>query len=54
MVLNFQKDISLRPFNTFGIDIKSKKFVGIQSTDELKSGYKTTSRSATFGIGGRE
>jgi UDP-N-acetylmuramate dehydrogenase len=37
MVLNFQKDISLRAYNTFGIDVKSKKFIGIQSTDALKA-----------------
>ncbi len=37
MVLNFQKDISLRTYNTFGIDVKSKKFIGIQSTDVLKA-----------------
>ena len=37
MVLNFQKDISLLPFNTFGIDVKSKKFIGIKSIDDLKT-----------------
>ena len=37
MVLNFQKDISLLPYNTFGIDVKSKIFVGVKSTDELKA-----------------
>ena len=37
MILNFQKDISLRTYNTFGIDVKSKKFIGIQSTDVLKA-----------------
>ncbi|MDB2314270.1 UDP-N-acetylmuramate dehydrogenase [Flavobacteriaceae bacterium] len=35
--MNFQKDISLRTYNTFGIDVKSKKFIGIQSTDVLKA-----------------
>ncbi len=37
MVLNFQKDTSLLPYNTFGIDVKSKIFVGVRSTDELKA-----------------
>ena len=37
MVLNFQKDVSLLPYNTFGIDVKSKKFVSVRSTDELKA-----------------
>ena len=36
MVLNFKKDISLLPYNTFGIDVKSKKFVSVKSIDELK------------------
>ena len=37
MVLNFQKDISLSAYNTFGIDVKSKNFISIQSTDVLKA-----------------
>ena len=37
MVLDFQKDISLLPFNTFGIDVRSKKFIGIKSIDDLKT-----------------
>ncbi len=35
MVLNFQKNISLLPYNTFGINVKSKKFIGIENTLEL-------------------
>ena len=37
MVLNFQKDISLLPYNTFGIDVISKQFVGVKSIDELQA-----------------
>ena len=37
MVLNFQKDTSLLPYNTFGIDVKSKQFVGVKSIDELQA-----------------
>ena len=36
MVLNFQKDTSLLPYNTFGIDVKSKQFVGIKTIEELQ------------------
>ena len=35
MVLNFQKNISLLSYNTFGINVKSKKFIGIKNTAEL-------------------
>ena len=35
MVLNFQKDTSLLPYNTFGIDVKSKHFIDVKSIDEL-------------------
>ena len=35
MVLNFQKNISLLPYNTFGINVKSKKFISIENTLEL-------------------
>ena len=35
MVLNFQKNISLLSYNTFGINVKSKKFIGIENTAEL-------------------
>ena len=37
MVLNFQKDTSLLPYNTFGIDVRSKQFVGVKSIDELQA-----------------
>lgn len=52
MVLNFQKDISLRPYNTFGIDVKSKKFVGVQSTDELKAVLKHHQGAQLLILGG--
>ena len=37
MVLNFQKDTSLLPYNTFGIDVKSKYFIDVKSIDELQA-----------------
>jgi len=34
--LNIQQNISLKTYNTFGIDVNAKKFVDITSLDELK------------------
>ncbi len=34
--LNIQQNISLKPYNTFGIDVKAKKFVSITSITDLK------------------
>ena len=31
-----QKDISLKPYNTFGIDVKARHFIEISSIDELR------------------
>ena len=31
-----QKDISLKPYNTFGIDVKARHFIEINSVDELR------------------
>ena len=37
MVMNFQKDTSLLPYNTFGIDVKSKHFIDVKSIDQLQA-----------------
>jgi UDP-N-acetylmuramate dehydrogenase len=52
MVLNFQKDISLCAYNTFGIDVKSKKFISIQSTDVLKAVLSENQDSQLLVLGG--
>jgi UDP-N-acetylmuramate dehydrogenase len=36
-MLNIQENISLKPFNTFGIDVKARFFVEITSLEELKN-----------------
>ena len=36
MDLNFQKNFSLRPYNTFGINVQSKQFIGAKTTEELQ------------------
>ena len=35
--MQIKKDISLKPFNTFGIDVKAKYFVSVNTVEELKS-----------------
>ena len=52
MVLNFQKDISLRAYNTFGIDVKSKIYIGVQSTDVLKAVLKQHQLTQLLVLGG--
>ena len=34
--MNIQENISLKPYNTFGIDVKAKRFITINSLHELK------------------
>ena len=34
--MNIQENISLKPFNTFGIDVKARHFIEISSTDDLR------------------
>jgi UDP-N-acetylmuramate dehydrogenase len=34
--MNIQHNVSLKPYNTFGIDVNAKRFISIQSIEELK------------------
>ena len=45
--MNIQKNISLKPFNTFGIDAVAQQFISISSVEELKEVIK---KNATFFI----
>ena len=45
--MNIQKNISLKPFNTFGIDAVAQKFISISSVEELKEVIK---KNTTFFI----
>ena len=38
--MNILENISLKPYNTFGIDVKAKHFVSVKNVDELKSVLK--------------
>ena len=52
MVLNFQKDTSLLPYNTFGIDVESKHFVGVKSIDELQAVLNQNKQEKLLVLGG--
>ena len=45
-------DISLKPFNTFGIDVKAKHFVSIANVDELKQVLDIKTYSNRLLLGG--
>lgn len=50
--MQIQHNISLKTYNTFGIDAKAKRFISITSVDDLKSVYTTESNSQKFILGG--
>ena len=33
--MTIEQDISLKPYNTFGLDVNAKHFVSVESTQEL-------------------
>lgn len=45
-------DISLKPYNTFGIDVIAKHFVSVQSVEELKSVLELKAYSEKLILGG--
>jgi UDP-N-acetylmuramate dehydrogenase len=45
-------NISLKPFNTFGIDVKAKKFVTVRSISELQDVLKTFKNDDKLILGG--
>lgn len=50
--MNIQNNISLKPFNTFGIETYAKKFVNITSTDQLLDILKAEQFPKKFILGG--
>ena len=50
--MQIQHNISLKPYNTFGIDVKAKQFISINSVEDLKSVYSTENNSVKFILGG--
>ncbi len=49
--MQFQENISLRPYNTFGIDAKARYFAGFKDIDEL-SELLNSAPTSTFILGG--
>ncbi len=45
-------NISLKPYNTFGIDVNARKFVEVTNVEELREVLKNTYASELFILGG--
>ncbi|MCB0447750.1 MAG: UDP-N-acetylmuramate dehydrogenase [Gelidibacter sp.] len=50
--MHIQEHISLKPFNTFGIDVEARHYVSVESTDELKSVLRLKEFTNKFILGG--
>ena len=50
--MEIQKHFSLKNYNTFGIQVNAKQFVGVQSTDELKTVLAENKDKPKFILGG--
>ena len=42
-MVNFKNNISLLPYNTFGIDVKTSSFIQVKKTDDLLNAFKKKS-----------
>lgn len=50
--MQVSENISLKNYNTFGIDVKAKKFISVSSSEELKKVLQQTYSSELFILGG--
>jgi len=50
--VQIQDNISLKSYNTFGIDVKAKRFISVNSISDLKSIYASEKDTAKFILGG--
>lgn len=50
--MQIQNNISLKYYNTFGVDVKAKQFISVSSVDELKSIFDSEPNSPKFILGG--
>ncbi len=50
--MNIQENVSLKTFNTFGIDAKANRYVNIQSVENLQEILKTEASKSIFILGG--
>lgn len=51
-MISYQKNISLKPYNTFGIDVQAKEFVSIHNDEELKEVLQGKKGASKFVISG--
>ena len=50
--MQIQHNISLKPYNTFGIDVKAKHFISVENIDDLKTIFSSEEFPNKFIIGG--
>lgn len=50
--MQIKQDISLKPYNTFGIDVLAKQFISIKTIEELIAVLKTYQNQKVFILGG--
>jgi UDP-N-acetylmuramate dehydrogenase len=50
--MQIQKNISLKPYNTFGIAVRAKNFCQVNSTDELREALRLEGYPEKFVLGG--
>ncbi|NRA91554.1 MAG: FAD-binding protein, partial [Psychroserpens sp.] len=50
--MHIETNISLKPYNTFGIDVKASEFISITSVDDLKMVYQSFPNKEKFILGG--
>ncbi|NBC57926.1 MAG: UDP-N-acetylmuramate dehydrogenase, partial [Bacteroidetes bacterium] len=50
--MELKTNFSLKPYNTFGIDVKAKQFISVSSVDELKHVLKRFYTEEIFVLGG--
>lgn len=50
--MQIQQNISLKPYNTFGIDVKAKQFISVTSIEDLKTIYVSNEFPNKFILGG--
>ncbi|WP_431137331.1 UDP-N-acetylmuramate dehydrogenase [Psychroserpens mesophilus] len=50
--MHIEHNISLKQYNTFGIDVKARQFISITSVTDLKSVYAAQDNSVKFILGG--
>lgn len=50
--MNLEKNISLKPYNTFGIDVKARQFISVETEEELIGILKRFYAEELFVLGG--